>query len=96
MKHLVARGSTAVLVAAAALTAACSNNDPMAPQAAQAARVPSSATPAPNHYVGGFVTGGGAGAPVAGNPVTGPTSPTGGYMVTWTKGDQPTPPSGQQ
>ncbi len=92
MKHLLARGSAALLVAAAALTAACSNNDPMAPQAPNAARTPSRAGSAPSNYMSTGATGG-----VPGGPATGGATTNSGYMVTWAKGDQPAPtPPGQQ
>ena len=98
MKHLLARASAAVLVAAAALTAACSNNDPMAPQAPTASRTPSNANSGPSHYIGASVTAGVSGVPSTGGPATGGTTTNSGYVVTWGKDGQsgPTPPGQQQ
>ncbi|HEY0777786.1 MAG TPA: hypothetical protein VGD56_07445 [Gemmatirosa sp.] len=90
MKHLLARTSAVVLVAVAGLTAACSNNDPVAPSSPSAARTPSIAQPAPNSFVG-------VGArPSVGSPATGNADPTSGYTVTWGRNDPPPPQAGQQ
>ena len=90
MKHLVARTSAVVLVAVAGLTAACSNNDPVAPSSPSAARTPTVAKAAPNSFVGV-----GARAGVS-SPSTGDANPTSGYTVTWGRNDPPPPPQAPQ
>ena len=90
MKPLIARGSAALLIAAAALTAACSNNDPMAPAApstASAVRTPTTGpvhaagyTVAPSRSSGNSQSGTGVVGPT---PATGGAGTTGGYTVAW-------------
>ena len=96
MKQLLVRAPAVVLVAAAALSAACSS-DPTSPQAPKTARTPTSA--APSHFVGAVSAGATAGTPVGGSVGagvgTGGTSTQSGYTVSWGRDGQPTPPSGQ-
>lgn len=97
MKSLLARGGAALLIAATALTAACSNNDPMAPSAStgvNAARATSSIG-GPVH-ANGYVVAWGRDSSTSGTkpqgsipgvttggPDMGGALPTNGYVVAW-------------
>ena len=83
MKQLLVRGSAAALVAAAALSAACSN-DPTSPKAPSAARMPAIATV--HNYVGSTASGPVSGGISIGN--TGGASTQSGYTVGWARDGQ--------
>lgn len=106
MKPLV-RATAAVLVAA--LSAACSNNDPTAPRSLDAARS-NPAGPVHSGYVvtwggkdggTGGTTGAGVGTPPGGTiggrggDHEGGGSTNSGYVVTWGRDGQNPPPSGK-